>query len=223
MKSFVYDTSTVVETEGATDTFAMTWGAIALNRTSFCNAIQNHHSSSGQKVRNPNFKSQKSSEVLAGDHIRATEQWNTVRNSCRDTRGTLLDDLIKTAVQWKTVRINCRDKCAQCCQHFKTARNADQPLNALMKWIVRHAAWLIPRFKETNSPRSIEPWVVGILEGRWNLVNLCKWKKEKDWIIPHRTWLTSGNPPCGWARATSQLVRKKTFEQLSKHHRNRSR
>ena len=66
---------------------------------------------------------------------------------------------------------------------------------------------------------------------------------EKDPGIPHQGWLTSGTPPCDWARATSKTSiwpeqmrelcpreaydessstagQKKTFEQLSKHHRN---
>ena len=66
------------------------------------------------------------------------------------------------------------------------------------------------------------------------------------WKIPHQSWLTGGNAPCDWARATSQTNtfsvqtkrsstlevyddslstagHKKTFEQLSKHHRSRER
>ena len=41
----------------------------------------------------------------------------------------------------------------------------------------------------------------------WSLVNLClltfqRW--DRDLGIPRRSWLTGGNPPCVWARATSQ-------------------
>ena len=41
----------------------------------------------------------------------------------------------------------------------------------------------------------------------WKLVNLClltfqRW--EKGLGISRRSWLTDGNPPCGWARATSR-------------------
>ena len=57
------------------------------------------------------------------------------------------------------------------------------------------------------SPHSTEPRVVRIVETSWTSANLClltfqRW--EKDLGIPHRTWLTDGNPLCGWARATSQ-------------------
>ena len=71
------------------------------HQTAVCKAIQNHHTSSGQNVQKKNFKSEQSSEVHPDDHIRATKQWKTIRNS------------------W-------RDKCAQCWQHFKTARNTDR-------------------------------------------------------------------------------------------------
>ena len=59
------------------------------------------------------------------------------------------------------------------------------------------------------SPRSKEQWVVGIVESCWNSVNLCLltfhlW--EKDLGIPRRIWLTDGDPPCGWARATSRTI-----------------
>ena len=57
------------------------------------------------------------------------------------------------------------------------------------------------------SPLSVEPRVVRTVESCWNLVILCslmfqRW--EKDLGIPRRSWLTGGNPPCGWARATSR-------------------
>ena len=99
------------------------------------------------------------------------------------------------------------------------------------------------------SVRSIEPWAVRIVESCWSLANLClltfqRW--ENDLGIPHRRWLTDGNPQCGWARATSQTSiwseltkesfsraayddsprtdgQKKTSVQLSKHHRRRRR
>ena len=57
------------------------------------------------------------------------------------------------------------------------------------------------------SPRYIEPWVVRSVESCVNLVSLClltfqRWYNDLE--IPRRSWLTSGNPPCGWARATSR-------------------
>ena len=46
--------------------------------------------------------------------------------------------------------------------------------SALMKWIVRHAAWLIPLFKAAMcSPRSIVQWVDRIVESCWSLAKPC--------------------------------------------------
>ena len=99
-----------------------------------------------------------------------------------------------------------------------------------------------------HSARSVGQWVVRSVEKWSSLVNLCllalqRWEKDRG--IPHRSWPTSGNPPSGWATATPQTNiwseqmkelctrqsydespstagQKKTFEHLSKHHRNRS-
>ena len=100
-KSFGYGTSTVVETKGATDTFAVTWRVKMLN----CLGL---------------FKA---------EGVESKRQERTVMQ--RD--------------QWTTIK-KCRDRCARCWQHFKTARNKDRLLTVHI-WIVRHAAWLIPRFK----------------------------------------------------------------------------
>ena len=80
--------------------------------------------------------------------------------------------------------------------------------SALMKWIVRHAAWLIPRFRgnDVQSPfyrATGGPYRGKLLEfGESVLAHLPE--VGKDLGIPHRSWLTDGNPLCGWARATSQ-------------------
>ena len=96
-----------------------------------------------------------------------------------------------------------------------------------MKWIVQHAAWLIR-----------------IVESCWNSVNLClltfqRW--EKDLGIPRRSWdRWKSAVRLGKSDLTDQLTKelyareayddspatagqKKTFEQLSKHHRSRRR
>ena len=55
--------------------------------------------------------------------------------------------------------------------------------------------------------RCVEPCVVRIVESCWNLVNLCLLtlqRCEKDLGIPRRSWMTNGNPPCGWTSATSR-------------------
>ena len=58
--SFGYCISTVVEIKGATDTFAVAWRVKMLS----CLGLS-------------------SSEVHPDDHIRATDQWKSIRNSCR--------------------------------------------------------------------------------------------------------------------------------------------
>ena len=90
----------------------------------------------------------------------------------------------------------------------KNEHNSDQPTDsALMKWIVRHAAWLIPRLRIDvqspfyRSPLSIVPCTVRIAESCWSSAILClltfqRW--EKDLGILHRSWLTDENPLCGW-------------------------
>ena len=96
------------------------------------------------------------------------------------------------------------------------------------------------------SLRSIEPWVVCIAESCWSLANLCLLTSRGGKRIWESRWLTNGNPPCGWARATSRASiwseptkdlytreafddslntagQKKTSVQLSQHHRSRRR
>ena len=74
--------------------------------------------------------------------------------------------------------------------------------NALMRWIVRHAAWLIPRFRsgEVQSPfyRAMGgPYRGKLVEfGETVLAHLPE--------IQHQSWQTDGNPACGWERATSR-------------------
>ena len=107
VKSLEYGTSTVIETKGATDTFAVTCGVTMLNClgpsdiTLQCDLEPSLIKLADSLKKNPNNKSEQSSGVHPDHHIRATEQWELVRNSCRD-------------------------RCAQCWQHFKTARNTDQ-------------------------------------------------------------------------------------------------
>ena len=123
--------------------------------------------------------------------------------------------------------------------------------SAVMKWIVRRAAWLIPRSKAAMcSPRSMEPWVDRIVESCWSLAKPCSHAHlpefEKDLEIPHHCGQTGGNPPCGWATATSQTNtlseqttelcmlevyddspstagQKRTFDQSSRLHKSRGR
>ena len=90
-------------------------------------------------------------------------------------------------------------------EHTQYRPSAD---NALMRWIVRHAAWLIPRFRgsEIESPfyRAMGgPYRGKLVEfGETVLAHLPE--VGKDLEIQHQNWQTGGNPPCGWERATSQ-------------------
>ena len=71
-----------------------------------------------------------------------------------------------------------------------------------------------PSFHEKRCTASIlssHGWSVS-WKSCWCSANLCllafqRWEKALG--IPHRSWLTDGNPLCGWARATSDehLVR----------------
>ena len=88
VRTFGYGMSTVVEMKGATDTFAAVWAVKMLNCIGLSDIILqcdlNHHSSSGQKVSNPNDQNEQSFEVVPDVHIRATEELNTTRNGCKD-------------------------------------------------------------------------------------------------------------------------------------------
>ena len=80
-------------------------------------------------MSNPNAQKEQSFEVIPDGHIKAMEESKIIRNSCRD-------------------------KCEQCWQECKNTHYRPSADNALMRWIVRHAAWLIPRFRssEVQSP-----------------------------------------------------------------------
>ena len=93
------------------------------------NVTRNHHSSSGQKVSNPNAQKEQSFEVLPD---RSHQSNGGVENYQEQLQG-------QVRTMW------------QQCENTQYRPSAD---NALMRWIVRHAAWLIPRFRggEVQSP-----------------------------------------------------------------------
>ena len=124
--------------------------------------------------------------------------------------------------------------------------------SALMKRVVRHAAWLIPRFRrnDVQSPfyRAMgAPYRGKLLEFGDSVFAPPSRGGKRIWDSrAERSWLRDGNPPCGWARATSQTsigseltkglntceacdgspstaCQKKTSVQLSKHNRSRTR
>ena len=91
-------------------------------------------------------------------------------------------------------------------------RTQDRPNtdNALMKWIVRHAAWLIPRFRGNEHvqspfyPAMGETYLGKLLEfGETVLAHHPEVGKGTG--NPAPKWVTDGNLPCVLARATSQM------------------
>ena len=128
-----------------------------------------------QTSRNP--------ELSQTDLIKPTEQWKIIRSSCIDKVRTML-----AALQDRT-------------QYRPT--NDSAPMNGLFDAQLRS---LLASKKTMHSLRSIVQWVVRIVEKCWSFVNLCLliFQRDKDLEIPRRSWLKSGNRPCGWARANSQ-------------------
>ena len=147
----------------------------------------------------------------------AQKVWN--RNVKNEQSSDVLQ--IEATEQWKTIRNSSIDKDvgSWACSSLPLTRGMNQ------------AACQKIHFVSALS-------VVGLYCG--SLVDLClliflRW--EKDLGLPHRSWPTGGNPPRGWAKATSQrniwservtnrraqLARRKPSSNCRKHHRNPSR
>ena len=107
VKLFGYGTYTVVETKGATDTLAMMESEnVELPWTLRHHFAMRYRTITHQVSGKGDIQASRANShpnVLPDDHIGATKQWTTIKNSCRD-------------------------RCARCLQHFKTARNTDRPL-----------------------------------------------------------------------------------------------
>ena len=181
--------STVVETKGPTDMFATMWAVKMLNFLGLSDIIlqcdpEPSLITVGRKCQIQTHRKDSPFEVLPDGQIKAMEESKTIRNSCRGQVRTML-----AAMQ----------------EHTKYRPSAD---NALMRWIVRHAAWLIPRFRgsEVQSPfyRAMGGPYRGKLEfGETVLAHLPEVGKG-DLEIQHQNWQTDGIRACGWERATSQ-------------------
>ena len=96
VKSFGYGTSTVVETKGATDTFAVTCEVKMLNRVGFSDIILQCDPEPSlikwaESVKFQTSRANSHLKFIPDDHIRATEQRKTIKKR------------------------SCRDMCAQCC------------------------------------------------------------------------------------------------------------
>ena len=105
----------------------------------------------------------------------------------------------------KQLQGQVRTMLAAMLEHSQYRPSAD---NALMRWIVRHAAWLIPRFRGSEVQSPLYRVMGGPYRGK--LVELGETvlahlpEVGKDLEIQHQSWQTDGNPACGWERATSQ-------------------
>ena len=117
-------------------------------------------------------------------------------------------------------------------EHTKYRPSAD---NALMRWIVRHAAWLIPRFRGSCHGRTVS-WKIG---GIWRNSSRTSsrswkgiWKPSTKISRQMEIWRVAGKErphrraPCPngrWSRVCAQRTagQKRTSKQLSKPHRSR--
>ena len=127
VKSFGYGTSTVAETKGATDTFAVTWGVKMLNCLGLSDIILQCDPEPSLIKRAESVKSKRQEPTVIRCSLRRSHQSNSaMENHQKQLQGQVRTTL--AALQDRT-------------QHRPTTDSA------LMKWIVRHAAWLLPRFR----------------------------------------------------------------------------
>ena len=180
--------STVVETKGPTDSYATMWAVKMLNFVGLSDIILQCDPEPSLIKWAESVKSKRTERTVIRSSPRRSHQSNgRVENYQKQLQGQVRTML--AAVQ----------------EHTKYRPSAD---NALMRWIVRHAAWLIPRFRgsEIQSPfyRAMGgPYHGKLVEfGETFLAHLPE--VGKDLEIQHQNWQTDGNPACGWERATSQ-------------------
>ena len=227
VRTFGYGKSTVVETKGPTNTSASMWAVKMLNFLGLSNIILQCDPEPSLIKWAESVKSKKKERSVIRSCPSLSHQSNGVENYQKQLQGQV------------------RTMLAAMQEHTKYRQFAD---NALMRWIVRHAAWLIPRFRgsEIQSPFN-RAWEDSMVENWWSLekqfLHIFQ-KKEKDLEIQHQNWQTNGNPACGWERATSQTstlserttescmrevyddsqrtaCQKRTSKQLSRPHRSR--
>ena len=230
VRTFGYGMSTVVETKGPTDTFATMWVVKMLNFLGLSDIILQC---------DPEPSLIKWAESVKSKRIERTVIRSSPRRSHQSNGGV--------ENYQKQLQGQVRTMLAAMQEHTKYRPSAD---NALMRWIVRHAAWLIPRFRgsEIQSPFYCAmggPYRGKLVEfGETVLAHLPEVGKGSG--NPAQNWQTDGNPACGWERATSQTStlsertmescmrevyddsqrtadQKKTSKQLSRPHRSRGR
>ena len=134
VRKFGYGMSTVVEMKGATDTFATVWAVKMLNCLGLSDIILQCDPEPSLIKWAESVKSKRLERTVIRSSPRRSHQSNGgVENYQKQLQGQVRTML--AAMQERT-------------QYRQTADNA------LMKWIVRHAAWLIPRFSgnDVQSP-----------------------------------------------------------------------
>ena len=188
VRTFGYGMSTVVEMKGSTDTFATVWVVKMLKFLGLFDVILQCDPEPPLVKWAESVKSKRTEQTVIRSSPRLSHQSNGgVENYQKQLQGQV------------------RTMLAAMQEHTQYRPSAD---NALMRWIVRHAAWLIPRFRgsEIQSPfyRAMGgPYRGKLVEfGETVLAHLPE--VEKDLEIQHQSWQTDGNPACGWERATSQ-------------------
>ena len=126
--------STVVETKGPTDMFATMWAVKMLNFLGLSDIILQCDPEPSLIKWAESVKSKRTERTVFRSSPRRSHQSNGgVENYQKQLQGQV------------------RTMLAAMQEHTKYRPSAD---NALMRWIVRHAAWLIPRFRgsEIQSP-----------------------------------------------------------------------
>ena len=134
VRTFGYGMSTVVETKGPTDMFATMWAVKMLNFLGLSDIILQCDPEPSLIKWAESVKSKRTERTVIRSSPRRSHQSNGgVENYQKQLQGQV------------------RTMLAAMQEHTKYRPSAD---NALMRWIVRHAAWLIPRFRgsEIQSP-----------------------------------------------------------------------
>ena len=134
VRTFGYGMSTVVETKGPTDMFATMWAVKMLNFLGLSDIILQCDPEPSLIKWAESVKSKRTERTVIRSSPRRSHQSNGgVENYQKQLQGQV------------------RTMLAAMQEHTQYRPSAD---NALMRWIVRHAAWLIPRFRgsEVQSP-----------------------------------------------------------------------
>ena len=188
VRTFGYGMSTVVETKGPTDMFATMWVLKMLNFLGFSDIILQCDLEPSLIKWAESVRSKRTERTVIRSSPRRSHQSNGgVENYQKQLQGQV------------------RTMLAAMQEHTHYRPSAD---NALMRWIVRHAAWLIPRFRgcEVQSPlyRAMGgPYRGKLVEfGETVLAHLPEVGKGSGNPAPKLAdrW----KPACGWERATSQ-------------------